>query len=154
MAKLFDLTGWDVPEVFQRHVLTGRMDFVWTGHELPPSEKFQTGGASSVRGYPTWLATGDSGFALGLEWQIPGNFIAGEILGIPEHSDYFYTFFDVGGVRPENGPFTTLHGTGAGVTYFAGDWAELDLSLGFPLDSIGTIESGDIRAHASLRLTF
>jgi hemolysin activation/secretion protein len=87
-----------------------------TNNDLPSLEKFQAGGAYTVRGYSEGYLLGDNGYTVGSELRFPlfvlpekiGNFaFRNRIQGL--------TFFDAGGAFQDNQQKNNIMGIGCGL---------------------------------------
>ncbi|HOE71868.1 MAG TPA: ShlB/FhaC/HecB family hemolysin secretion/activation protein [Desulfomonilia bacterium] len=114
---------------------------------LPPSEQFQIGGASSVRGYPEGFLIGDKGYLVNVELSFPlpssenGVFtadIANRLKGI--------AFIDHGGAfpyKPGGGSMTHrdyITGAGVGLAVNVSKFLTGRVSLGIPVTNRGSLE--------------
>ncbi len=114
---------------------------------LPPSEQFQIGGASSVRGYPEGFLIGDKGYLVNVELSFPlpssenGVFtadIANRLKGI--------AFIDHGGAfpyKPGGGSMTHrdyITGAGVGLAVNVSKFLTGRVSLGIPITNRGSLE--------------
>lgn len=105
---------------------------------LPSAEQFYIGGVYSVRGYAESILSGDSGYNINLEYDMP----AGKKASI-------YTFFDYGSVHGDSAfDDHTLAGTGIGFKQTFNNKIYANISLGIPLlrDLNGT-EVSKTRIH-------
>jgi hemolysin activation/secretion protein len=111
---------------------------------LLPSEQLGLGGASFLRGYDDYIASGDRGVLLSLELRSP----VWKLMG--EDAFQLLSFFDYGSVHNQHVPIdpttnlpgskgTELASTGLGLRYTLNDYVDLRLDYGFQLrDQPGT----------------
>ncbi len=103
-----------------------------SGDILPPEEKYYLGGAHFNRGYYFGQVTGDNALTTSLELQLntPTPLPASVATAIPfDVNAQFYSFYDWGETW-ENSKLDAdhvLNSVGAGVRFFLGPYAELDL---------------------------
>jgi hemolysin activation/secretion protein len=95
---------------------------------IPSAELFQIGGPTTVRGYPTNAVAGNDGFFTNLEFHHPF-----ELPGGPVDA---FVFYDEGAVYNQFPAVQDLNSVGAGVTVALTKLAELDLSVGVPLNHV------------------
>ena len=124
-------------------------------YNLPASEQFQIGGATSVRGYPPGEFSGDEGFYSAAELSIPCYGLSKDIkVPFRQESLYdafrFVLFWDIGGVtlnNPQAGEeeHETLRAAGFGARLTIPDELECRIEVGYPLS--GPTPSDDDHAH-------
>lgn len=114
---------------------------------LPPSEQFQIGGASSVRGYPEGFLIGDKGYLASAELSFPLPVPEGRILGMDlGRALAGIAFVDHGGAfpyKPGGGSMTHrdyITGAGVGLTVNLPRFLIGRLSLGIPITNRGSLE--------------
>jgi len=140
-------------------------DFTWTergqlqisDENLLPSEQIGLGGFDTVRGYDEREATGDSGFLISSELDLPPISL-GHLVGIAAATDQFQLlgFVDYGGTSLHNpGPSDTnpnanLLGVGPGVRYAISPYVSFRFDYGFQLIKTGFDSRYDSRGHIGL----
>lgn len=102
---------------------------------LPPSQQFQIGGLSTVRGYPEGTLINDNGYSLSAELDTPVPFGHKQIFGASLGQRFRTAWFvDHGGVIA--GSHTTyLTGTGGGLLVSLSRYLEGRIYLATPLES-------------------
>lgn len=133
--------------------LIGVLAGQYSGQPLISNEQFSAGGAESVRGYYESQVLADDAVRASIEYQTM-NF------------DYFLkkgfaaahlrVFYDVAGTKiyealPDTDVSQQLSGTGIGMQLSTRENFDLVLDIGAPLKDNGEVESGDVRAHFSIR---
>ena len=134
------LPKWDAPG---GNRLIAQLGFQLSPHTLLFSEQFDIGGANSVRGYRNALRSGDNGWRMSLEGQVP--LIQGKnarsVLEVKP-------FVDLGGVWNNpghpSGPVYQglLAGLGVGLLWQPTENIGLSIDYGFPLVSVWDRSSG------------
>lgn len=166
--------SWKIARMFlsdsgpylDRHLFSAKFEANWAldDERHLPSHQFIAGGTHSVRGYPEFIAAGDSGYLISLEYRIPLYLI--EYDESPEVQAFsIIPFFDFGATHV-NRPFSyesdhDLVGLGLGLEFQLpyGAYARVDFAkplnelrvMGDPID--GT-ESDDYRIHGNVRWKF
>lgn len=113
------------------HGLSLRSDFgwQWTGAELVPGgQLFQVGGPTTVRGYASNAAAGDSGYLVNLELH--------RSLGEWREGLDVFAFVDHGGVFSTEPNFRPVTSFGAGVDFQITELARLEISIARPINDI------------------
>lgn len=120
--------GFALPNDWQARV---GINAQYSGDLLLPSEQFGAGGATSVRGYPERIISGDEGYSANIEIYTPE---LNKSISIPNTSLRGLLFWDVAGVTRNDRPLpagldANIEGVGFGLrlTY------KKDLSLKFDL---------------------
>ncbi len=116
-----------------RYGLSLHSDFSWqwTGAELiPGGQLFQVGGPTTVRGYPSNAAAGDSGYLVNLE-------LHRSLEEWREGLDVF-AFVDQGGVFSTEPNFRPLTSIGAGLDLRINELTRLEVSIARPINDIIT----------------
>ena len=114
---------------------------------LPPSEQFQIGGASSVRGYSEGFLIGDKGYLVSAELHFPLPFTENRLLdtGLGDRLRGI-AFVDHGGAfpyKPGGGSMTHrdyITGAGLGLAMNVSGFLTARVSLGIPITNRGSVE--------------
>ena len=143
--------GEDLVLVFRGSAQLTRED------NLPPSEQFQIGGASSVRGYPEGYLIGDTGYLISAELFFPLPFPDAGIAGFDLRNRLKgVVFADHGGAfpyKPGGGSMTHhdyITGTGIGLTGSISKHFTGRLILGIPITNRGHLKD-DCLFHFSVQ---
>jgi hemolysin activation/secretion protein len=117
---------------------------------LPPSQQFQIGGLSTVRGYPEGAFIGDSGYTSSAEVDAPVPFSSHRILGVPLGQRIKCAAFvdHAGLVSPHN---TYLTGAGGGLIVSLSRYLEGRVYLGTPLEERSQYKH--VQIHFALQAT-
>lgn len=114
---------------------------------LPPSEQFQIGGASSVRGYPEGFLIGDKGYLVNAELSFPLPFPENRVFGMELGNKLKgIAFVDHGGAfpyKPGGGSMNHrdyITGAGVGLAMNVSKYLSGRLSLGIPITNRGSLE--------------
>lgn len=130
VLRLNGVGGYSLPKDWQARVSVNAQ---FSGDLLLPSEQFGAGGATSVRGYPDRIISGDEGFSANFELYSPE---LNKWLPLPQGSLRGLVFWDVAGVTRNDQPMplgmagsSSIEGIGFGLrlTY------KKDLSLKFDM---------------------
>jgi hypothetical protein len=149
-----------------RHLFSAKFEANWSlgGQRHLPAHQFIAGGSHSVRGYPEFIAAGDSGYLISLEYRIPF-YLSEEGESRELNAFSIIPFFDFGSTHV-NRPFAyeedhNLVGLGLGLEFQLpyGAYARVDFAkplnelsvIGVPID--GTV-SDDYRIHGNIRWKF
>ncbi|MCH3914191.1 MAG: BamA/TamA family outer membrane protein [Acidaminococcaceae bacterium] len=123
-----------------RQMIGVRLDLQYSATSyLPSARQFYIGGANSVRGYKESVLSGDKGFFLSCQYDIP----------VFNKSTNAFVFYDLGGVYGDSSTDThTLSGTGFGIKTTFKNKIFASLTLGMPLkrEYNGT-DAGSVRLH-------
>ncbi len=104
-------------------------------HSLPPSQQFQIGGLSSVRGYPEAAFINDDGYTTSTELDAPFPFSAKKLFGVPLGQRLKTAWFvDHGGVL-SGSHLSYLTGTGGGLIVSLSRYLEGRVYLATPLEN-------------------
>lgn len=136
----FDAQWRSAPLIFAAR-LRGQL----SGEPLIAGEQFGLGGAASVRGLREREATGDTGFTVSVEGQMP----------LPWEGFYGVLFADAGEVRSKNTPAGQPARQGAfsiglGIRWIIARQFSLAVDAAQVVDGTTSSESGDRRVHASM----
>jgi hemolysin activation/secretion protein len=117
---------------------------------LPPSQQFQIGGLSTVRGYPEGALIGDSGYTSSAEVDAPVPFSSHRVFGIPLGQRIrCAAFVDHAALLS---PHTTyLTGTGGGLILSLSRYLEGRVYLGTPLEERS--QYNHVQIHFALQAT-
>lgn len=123
--------------------INARLDGQWAGgNRLPSARQFYIGGMNSVRGYKESLVSGDSGFSLSLEYQVP----------FKDKRTRAFVFYDYGNVHGIHAfDDHVLRSLGFGVKSNPTKNIGVSLSFGFPLiKKVNVEEISKMRVHFML----
>ncbi|HKJ08734.1 MAG TPA: ShlB/FhaC/HecB family hemolysin secretion/activation protein [Gammaproteobacteria bacterium] len=123
---LYDGTGRWLRRLNARWSVVADGGWQYTGQQnLPASELFQIGGATTVRGYRQGIVAGDKGYYLDLElhrrlpWSLDG-----------------FTFVDTGAVYTRSASRTSITGAGVGVSWNWKRRVTLDADVGYAVNRV------------------
>ncbi len=142
------------PSLLRQQILAEDLMFIFRANaqltkkkNLPPSEQFQIGGASSVRGYSEGFLIGDKGYLASAELHFPlpftENWLPGTDLGDRLRG---IAFVDHGGAfpyKPGGGSMTHrdyITGAGVGLAMNVSGFLTARVSLGIPITNRGSVE--------------
>lgn len=124
-------------------MLSGRLDAQWAGGTIMPSSRqFYLGGMNSVRGYKESIVSGDSGYNLSLEYQVP----------LQDKKTHAFVFYDYGSVHGESAYDNhVLASLGFGFKANPTKHINASLAFGFPLmKKVNVEEISKARIHFML----
>lgn len=117
-----------------------RLDAQYSGIAyLPSAKQFYIGGANSVRGYKESVLSGDKGFFLSCQYDVP----------VFNKTTNAFIFYDLGGVYGDSSTEThTLSGTGFGIKTTFKNKIYGSLTLGVPLKrEFNGTSTSSVRLH-------
>ena len=134
----------------------------FSGDLLLPSEQFGAGGASSVRGYPERIISGDQGYSVNLEIYTPE---LNKYLDWPDSSLRTLLFLDMGKVSRNDAPLpagvdatSSITGIGVGLRLTFKKDITLKLDMGWAQKTVGsapvTVNRGDSYGNLASSFVF
>ena len=134
----------------------------FSGDLLLPSEQFGAGGASSVRGYPERIISGDQGYSVNLEIYTPE---LNKYLAWPDSSLRTLLFLDMGKVSRNDAPLlagvdatSSITGIGVGLRLTFKKDITLKLDMGWAQKTVGsapvTVNRGDSYGNLASSFVF
>ena len=129
---------------------------------LLPSEQFGAGGATSVRGYPERILSGDQGYSANFEIYTPE---LNKYLDLPDTSLRGLVFWDVGGISKNDNPLPVgtngadnIEGIGLGLRLTYKKATTLKLDVGWAQKKAGsipvTVKQGDSYGNLAMAVVF
>ena len=151
--------GFALPQDWQARV---GVNTQFSNDLLLPSEQFGAGGASSVRGYPERIISGDQGYTANFELYSPD---MNKHLALPESSLRALVFWDVGGTSINDTPLpasinqsNTIAGLGFGLRLTYKKDLSLKFDFGKAQKTVGIapniVNQGDTYSSVSLSYVF
>lgn len=136
--------------------LYGRFAGQFTQTPLVSNEQFSLGGVDTVRGYLESSELGDYGASGTIELRQTW---LSQLLGVAEGSAYVMAFYDAGIVQllePLPSQESTFDLASAGIGIRIEEWSHTTIALDWAraLKDAGRIQSGESRAHFSVRFSF
>jgi hemolysin activation/secretion protein len=139
--------------------LSWRADAQWSQQALVSAEQFGVGGASSVRGYPERVLSGDSGALVSLEFDMPLGQDAAT--GGADTSMQLSGYLDAAMVRNERDTAClaglsncSLWGSGMGLAIRYGKHLTSRMDLARAGQMVNTTQAGDWRLHFSVNYQY
>jgi hemolysin activation/secretion protein len=129
-----------------RQVFTARLAAQVSGnHYLPSADQFYIGGVNTVRGYKENILSGDSGYALNLEYAIPDR-----------RNTEWFLFWDMGSVYGDNAfDDHSLMSAGFGYRVHIANKVNATLALGIPFKKeLNDENQSNCRLHFALYSEF
>ncbi|MDO8811694.1 MAG: ShlB/FhaC/HecB family hemolysin secretion/activation protein [Gallionella sp.] len=151
--------GFSLPQEWQGRV---GVNSQFSRDLLLPSEQFGAGGASSVRGYPERIISGDEGYTANVELYTPE---LNKYMAMPESSLRALVFWDFGSVSLNDTPLpagmnrtTNINGLGFGFRLVHKRDINLKFDIGWAQKQVGAAPSivyrGDAFGNVALTVTF